>query len=159
MHKQARDFVSAHRHSRDLCEFGSYRVNGEIRDLFPDWNYVGVDIRPGPGVYVVADCATWDDGRRFDLIVCCEVLEHAENWREIIRNAYRLLRPVGRLICTAAGPNRPKHTCNGEHWTPECGEYYGNIDPDELREGLESAGFEEVHVHCTGQDVRCVGRK
>ncbi len=160
MHQQAREFVARTCKPRDVCEFGSYNVNGGIRDLFPDCNYVGVDVRPGPGVDVAADCSKWDgDGRRFDLVVCCEVLEHAALWQEIISTAYRLLRPCGRFICTAAGPNRPKHTCDGKAWSPECGEYYGNIDPNRLRTALEVVGFAEIHVECTGQDVRCLAVK
>lgn len=159
MHPQARDFVASHRKHYDLCEFGSYDVNGGIRDLFPDHNYVGVDVRPGLGVDVVADCATWDgNGRRFDLVVCCEVLEHFERWQDIIANAARLLRPGGRLIVTAAGPSREPHTCNGKAWSPDCGEHYRNIDPDVLRV-VCGWHFGEVHVECDGQDVRavCVG--
>lgn len=156
MHPQARDFVASHRKHFDLCEFGSYDVNGGIRDLFPDHNYVGVDSRPGPGVDVVADCRTWDGaGRRFDLVVCCEVLEHCERWSEIIANARRLLRPGGRLIVTAAGPGREAHTCNGEAWSSASGEHYRNIDPDVLRV-VCGWHFVEVHVDHLGQDVRAV---
>lgn len=156
MHPQARDFIASHRKHFDLCEFGSYDVNGGIRDLFPDHNYVGVDVRPGPGVDVVADCATWDGaGRRFDLVVCCEVLEHCERWSEIIANARHLLRPGGRLIVTAAGPGRQPHTCDGKAWSPDCGEHYQNVGPDELRAVCREF-FDEVYVECDGQDVRAV---
>jgi len=159
MHQQAREFVALNRHTRDVCEFGSYYVNGAVRDLFPDCNYVGVDIRPGPGVDIVGDCATWDDGRRFDIVLCCEVFEHAENWKKIVGNAYKLLRGGGRFIVTAAGPNRPKHTCDGQAWSDKVKEHYKNIEPDKLKTALEVAGFKEVYVKSTGQDVYAVARK
>jgi SAM-dependent methyltransferase len=36
----------------------------------------------------------------YDLIVCSEVLEHVEDYRAIVANMYRALKPRGRLIVT-----------------------------------------------------------
>ncbi|RKY88002.1 hypothetical protein DRQ15_10395 [candidate division KSB1 bacterium] len=40
----------------------------------------------------------------FDLIVCSEVLEHIENYKDVLKEAHRLLAPGGRFILSV--PNR-----------------------------------------------------
>jgi SAM-dependent methyltransferase len=40
------------------------------------------------------------DERRFDLIVCTEVLEHVARWPDAFGNLARLLNPSGRLLVT-----------------------------------------------------------
>ena len=41
----------------------------------------------------------------YDLVVCSEVLEHVEPWREIVDNIARVLKPGGLLVLTT--PNDP----------------------------------------------------
>ncbi len=139
---------------------GSYDVNGSTRDLFPGWDYVGIDIQPGPGVDIVADAATWDGGGRlFDVIVSCEALEHAEHWRNIVRNAFKLLKPEGLFIGTCAGPGRPHHKCSGEPMPEPPTEHYANLESDELREVLYAARFTEVTVSVQAEDVRWIAKR
>ena len=173
MHPEAYDFVRANCRPWRVCEFGSYDVNGSVRDLFQGWDFVGVDVRSGPGVDVVADCTDWleladalrlidGDGqifqgssRRFDLVVCTESLEHVKNWHQLIVNAYRILRPNGRFICTAAGPEREPHTCDGNAMEEDCVEHYQNIHPETLQIALRTAYFSRVNVVTgrNGEDV------
>jgi len=135
MHRQAYEFVQ--RVMRDVdpaglrvLEFGSYNVNGTVRPLFPGAaEYVGVDLRAGPGVDVVADAATVDGLEDFDVLVCCEVLEHTPDPAALITAAWRSLKPGGALILTAAGPGRAPHGVNGG---PVGREHYANISPDQL---------------------------
>lgn len=129
-----------------ILEFGSYNVNGTVRDRFPkDIAYTGVDRREGPCVDVVCDAVDYDGEERFELVVSAEMLEHAENPVGVIRAAWRSLAPGGYLILTAAGPERTPHNNNGDHFVPE-GEHYGNIDPEELRGWLVRQGFEILNV-------------
>ena len=135
MHPQAYSFVR--RVVRELnlsrariLEFGSYNVNGSVRRLFQNApEYIGVDIRPGPDVDVVADAAAIDGLGEFDIVVSCEVLEHTEEPECIIDAAYRSLKPGGLLILTAAGPDREPHGCMGNAVGDE---YYANIEADQL---------------------------
>lgn len=157
MHKEALDFVRRNRHAIDVLEFGSYNVNGGVRELFAGCNFLGVDVRPGPGVDIVADAATFDSkGRLFDVIVCTEVFEHAKDWRLIIAKSFYLLRDGGKLIITAAGPGRQKHSVDGSPALAP-GEWYENIDPVQLQEKLGEY-FSEVYVETLGQDVRAIAR-
>ena len=62
--------VAAHELAgKDTLEVGSYNVNGTVRDLF-NGPYVGLDMRKGPGVNVVADSydMPFPDGR-FEVVV------------------------------------------------------------------------------------------
>jgi len=121
-----------------VCDLGSYNVNGSAREVFElDAElYVGVDIRPGPGVDEVADAAWWR-GRDelFDLLISTECLEHTPYAAAICHNAYRLLKPGGVFLMTAAGIKRAPHSVNGNELPKE--EFYRNVSEEDLREWLK----------------------
>jgi SAM-dependent methyltransferase len=147
MHIEALQWLDACRARLSVCDLGSYQVNGTAKDHVNGWNYTGVDIRPGPGVTVVADAADFDaDGRVFDVVISCEMFEHCPRWREVVTNAFRLTKPGGHFWGTAAGPNRPAHTSDGGTVTEK--DYYANIDPDEMKTLLAKAGFVQIVVDC-----------
>jgi hypothetical protein len=155
MHKECYDFMSAWARilrPRSIVEIGSLNVNGSTRDLFPGIPYTGIDLLNGAGVDIVADGATWrpDDGQLFDLVICTEVLEHAENPAALCRNLVQLGRTV---LVTAAGPLRPPHGRSGGP-LPRS-EYYRNITTGDLATWLR-ADCVTVLTEETGEDVRGV---
>lgn len=84
-------------------EVGSFDVNGSPRKHFSG-DYLGIDLREGPGVDRVADAEhlPFDDGS-WPQVVCCEMLEHAlRPWRVVAEMA-RVLAPGGRLLASARG--------------------------------------------------------
>jgi len=87
-----------------------------------------------------------------DLVVCCEVLEHAENWRQIIRRSRQWLKPGGALIVTSAGLGRKPHSCDGGQLRE--GEYYRNLDPSDLRAELIAAGYRWRYVRQWQTDLQ-----
>jgi SAM-dependent methyltransferase len=143
-----------------ILELGSYIVNGTVRNIYNGCeNYVGVDLRPGEGVDVVADatryCPKADEGR-YDLVVTTEMLEHCKEPEAVIRNVYKLLKPGGYFIMTAAGPERAPHGNDGMDVGEE---YYGNIEPTKLKGWLKI--FENEHIECRPDlgDVYAVAKK
>lgn len=124
-----------------VVEIGSRNVNGSPRGLIePCAWYVGVDLRPGRGVDLVADAA---DGlilspRAFDLAVCAEVMEHTAAGNLICANVVRWLRPGGVLLVTCAGPARQPHGVDGRAVGP--GEYYRGVSEEELATWLAPYG-------------------
>lgn len=108
--------------TRDLrvLEVGSRNVNGSYRGLIePCVEYIGVDLDGGPGVDVQCDAAelqTVIGRRRFDLVVCTEMLEHAERWAEVIHNLKAAVTPGGLLIVTTRSPGFPRHDYPGDWW-------------------------------------------
>lgn len=157
MHAAAYEWVRRHASGMCVVDAGGRNVNGTIRDLFPSARYVAVDIRPGEGVDVVADFATWDTEERFDCVVCTEVAEHAPNWPAIIATAAQVLVPGGRLIFTAAGPGRAPHSAE-DGGALRDGEHYENVDPGVL-EALLGELFDKVTVDVLADDVRAVAVK
>jgi SAM-dependent methyltransferase len=135
VHEAARQFV--HRHadpSAATIEFGARNVNGGVADMFIG-RYVGVDRTAGDGVDVIADAATFEIlprwGHLAEQVVCCEVLEHAENADEIVANAARNLKPGGTFVMTCAGPGRAEHSA-ADGGPLRDGEFYRNVPGDEF---------------------------
>lgn len=126
-------------------DIGGRDVNGTARAWFPHTRWQGLDIRSGPGVNIVADATTWKPkSRAWDFALSTECLEHVENWRGIVRAAASAVFRDGLVFFTAASTGRGAHGASGEHTPPE-GEWYGNVDPEDLELCL-SHWFEEVHV-------------
>jgi 2-polyprenyl-3-methyl-5-hydroxy-6-metoxy-1,4-benzoquinol methylase len=111
-------------------------------------------------VDVVADGATYQTAEPVDCIVCCEVLEHAANWQGIIVNAAHLLRTGGHLIVTAAAKPRPAHSAL-DGGAMRQGEYYENIDPQDLSMFAQHFGLHIVMLEYDGVagDVRLLAVK
>lgn len=161
MHPEARGYVAKHAGRYPFAvELGARDVNGGVADLFDCDRYIGVDIAPGAGVDVVADAAEWWPDTPADLVVCCEVLEHTAAARRIVDNAAAMLAPGGRLIVTAATDPRPPHSA-ADGGPPRAGEWYHNVDPDDLGRWMTAAGLSEIEVeaHRGRGDVYATGVK
>lgn len=103
-----------------VLEVGSYDVNGSVRGLFAG-EFVGSDMRAGPGVDVVAPAADLPfDDKRFDVVVSTEMLEHDTLPWLSIAEMVRVVRPGGVLILTARGYDErgcfPVHDFPADHW-------------------------------------------
>lgn len=105
-----------------VCELGSYDVNGSVRPqvaVLKPSEYVGVDLRAGPGVDRVCDVCCGGMADRygaFDIVIATETLEHVQSWPLFIRAMKRLARPGGHLILTARSPGFPPHDFPGDYW-------------------------------------------
>lgn len=137
MHPECLDFVKGVLKShavagKRVLEFGSYDVNGSIRDLFGEAaEYVGVDHRKGPGVDVVSLFHEYASAEPFDIFLCLNTFEHDPYWRGSLRNGLRLLKSGGLFVLTVPhGYVEHEMEC-----PPEAG-YYRNIDPARLHEML-----------------------
>lgn len=142
MHNAARQWIEAALAEigpgRVVLEIGSREVNGGIRDLFVSAPiYVGIDIEPGPGVDVVADGATYSPLVRPDRIICCEVLEHAQNAAHVVAHAWAELTHGGWLLVTAANKVRPPHSAV-DGGPLRLGEFYRGVSSRRLREWLDA---------------------
>jgi SAM-dependent methyltransferase len=153
MHAAAREWVARHAIPGTVLEIGSRNINGTVRDFF-DPDYTGLDITDGEGVDIVADVTTWKTRRKFDVIVCCEVLEHTD--APIIEAAHRLLRKGGTLILTAAGSGRAEHSAV-DGGPLRVGEFYRNVEPADLADAL--AEWESATIDVAGDDIRAVAVK
>lgn len=146
--------------SIDVIEIGSRDINGSARAFFPNAKWLGLDLSAGVGVDIVCDAADYSPERTVDLVVCCEVLEHCERWKELIQRAAGWLKPYGRLIMTCAGEGRESHSAfDGDKL--RTGEYYKNLTCDEIKNQFTSCGLiaVEVEANTSACDVYATGLK
>lgn len=110
---------------QNILEVGSYNVNGSLREYVQDLkplSYTGVDFRAGPGVDAVMDFCQpiGASGDPIHLIICTEMLEHAKNWPQAVRNIKTILAPGGVLILTTRSIGFPLHEYPGDYWRFSC---------------------------------------
>jgi hypothetical protein len=149
MHQQAYEFIAARASELGrvgfVLELGSRIVNGSVRGLFQAERYIGIDILSGPGVDVVASGREYVPDAPPDVVVCCEVLEHAAEAGDIVAHALSLLPSGGVLLLTAAGPERAPHSAI-DGGPLRSTEHYRNIGADDLEQWLASSDDREI-VH------------
>jgi SAM-dependent methyltransferase len=109
-----------------VVELGALQMPGQedisdLRPLFPGRRYLGLDMRPGPGV----------DGR-LDLhqlglrdaaagtVLILDTLEHVAYPQRAMAQVYRALRPGG-LVVISSVMDHPIHDCPHDYWrfTPD----------------------------------------
>jgi SAM-dependent methyltransferase len=119
---------------------------------------VSVDLEAGPEVDVVADVLDWEPPWKADLVVTCEVLEHAPDARGIVNRCVGFLAPGGRLLITCAGPGREPHSGH-DGGVPWPGEHYANIAANKLGRWLRQAGLVQVtaQFHAATHDTYASG--
>lgn len=127
-----------------ILEVGSWDINGSIRGLFAEADYVGADIAPGNGVDLV--CGGQDIGfpsGSFDVTISCECFEHNPYWLETTVNMIRMLRAGGCFVMSCAGTGRREHgtprMSPGASLTSLKGQasYYRNLSPRDFSERID----------------------
>ena len=109
-----------------VLEVGSKYVNGSVRPFVERFlspkEYVGVDIERGKFVDVVCpaelivDC--FGEGS-FDVVISTEVLEHVRDWRLVVDNMKRVLKPGGHIYITTRSRGFPYHGYPHDYWRYE----------------------------------------
>jgi SAM-dependent methyltransferase len=95
---------------KKVLEIGSWDVNGSIRSMFKDCDYLGADVAEGPGVDLVCkgEAIQLPDAT-FDVTISCECFEHNPAWKETFGNMIRMLKPAGLCVVTCATLGRSEH--------------------------------------------------
>jgi SAM-dependent methyltransferase len=110
-----------------ILEIGSYLVAGQgglgdLRGLFPGRQYVGLDVRPGPGVDLVGDAERLPlaDGSVGSVLAVC-TFEHVRRFWRAIAEVRRVLRPDGAFL-VACPFYFPIHEYPRDYWrfTPDA---------------------------------------
>lgn len=93
-----------------VIEHGSRNVNGSVRRLFTDCDYVGVDYFDGKDVDVKTIFHEYKgEAGSFDVAISCQALEHDPYWKLSLRQMLYLLKPGGLFILTWPQPWHPEH--------------------------------------------------
>ncbi len=119
-----------------IADVGSYDMNGTFKPLFskPGWQYVGLDIRPGPNVDIVLESdIRWSNvaDESFDAIISGSTMEHTKLPWIFIQECVRILKR-GSLICINAPYQWGFHEHPIDCW---------RVFPDGMRGVLEWAGL------------------
>lgn len=138
-----------------ILELGSRNINGTIRDHIKGWaEYVGVDLRPGPGVDVVLEDPNklpFPDGS-FDLVVSSNTLEHCERPWEVVKESARVLKPGGTFFATVPWQI---HVHRDSQCPTDC---YRILD-DGMRALMVYAGLEPVEIRMHKDHTMGVARR
>ena len=109
-----------------VYEFGSFQVPGQIefadlRPLFPNKEYIGCDMREGPGVDKILNLHAIDlPSESVGVVLCFDTIEHVEFPRKALEEIHRILKPNGIAVISSV-MNFPIHDYPHDYWrfTPE----------------------------------------
>lgn len=110
-----------------IYEFGSFLVYGQekladLRPLFPGLEYVGADMREGPGVDKILDLHDLAlPAEAAGTVLCLDTLEHVEYPHKAVQEIHRILDSQGIAIL-ASVMDFPIHNYPYDYWrfTPEA---------------------------------------
>jgi SAM-dependent methyltransferase len=168
MHKSVQRYCEAIRrrypaffNSKAVLDCGSLDINGNNRYLFHGGTYTGIDIVQGRNVDVVGRVHLYNPSRQFDVVISTEMLEHDQFFPETLAAMFRLLKPGGLLLITAAGYGRREHgtTATSPADSPLTNDYYHNITPADIVSNLPLESFTEWNISYQPHDIRFYGIK
>jgi len=133
-----------------IYEFGALQVPGQVgfadlRPYFCGKEYIGCDMRPGPGVDRLLNLHQIDlPDQTAGTVICVDTLEHVEYPRKALKEIYRILKPGGVAIISSV-MNFVIHDHPSDYWrfTPEG--FKSLLKPFEL--SLVEAAGEELFPH------------
>jgi len=110
-----------------LFEFGSYLVAGQeqladLRPFFPGREYVGADMREGPGVDRILNLHEVDQpSDTVGTVLCLDTLEHVEYPHKAVEEIHRILDAEGIALLVSV-MDFPIHDYPHDYWrfTPEA---------------------------------------
>lgn len=145
-----------------ILETGSYNENGSLRDWVQSHDpalYLGIDMRPGPGVDLVLEAEEAVKVFRpgFHIVLSTEMLEHALKWQAALTSMKRCLVPKGLLVLTTCSPGFGYHPYPEDYWrfTPQLMQKaLGDMVVENLEENPDQPGvFVRARKYKTVKDI------
>lgn len=105
-----------------IYEFGALQVPGQegfadLRTIFPECDYVGADMREGPGVDRVLDLHSIDlPSESVGSVLCLDTLEHVEYPHQALREIHRILSPTRGVVVISSVMDFPIHDYPYDYW-------------------------------------------
>jgi SAM-dependent methyltransferase len=108
--------------NKDVIEIGSMDINGSVRALverLKPKSYVGVDVTKGPCVDVTCNAEDLVHAFKlesFDVLISTEMVEHVRNWKKVIGNFKKVVKPGGIILLTTRSIGFPYHAYPNDFW-------------------------------------------
>ncbi len=106
-----------------VLEVGSKNINGGVRPIFEKnihpKEYIGIDIEPGEYVDKVLSAESIVDAfgeNSFDIVVSTEMLEHVHDWKIVVQNIKRAVKPGGCIFITTRSYGFGYHGYPHDFW-------------------------------------------
>ncbi|MEX0968481.1 MAG: class I SAM-dependent methyltransferase [Bacteroidia bacterium] len=163
IHKEIRDWAATRSGRQHLLDagtgFGQYSY--WILNNYSSWSVEGVDVNPTQigssntlfrklgfenAHFKVADLTRYKNPETYDLAVCVDVMEHILEDVAVFRNVYASLKPGGMMLISTPSDQGGSgvQTDSDESFIGEHVRDGYNVN--ELKEKLETGGFERVEV-------------
>ena len=101
-----------------VLDVGSYDYNGNPRSLFPDSEYIGIDIKPGPNVDMlcqVYNLSRWYGVYSLDAVLCLYVFEHLRFISDALKEIHYMLDQGGYFYVSVPTFRYPYHS-SPDYW-------------------------------------------
>ena len=141
---------------KTILEVGSQNINGSLRDtLGKDNKYYGVDIQDKDGVDEVCNATEIQErfgDNSFDIVICTEVLEHVEFWKDVINNLKAVAKDT--LLITTRGIDYPRHEYPNDYWRYTVDDFayiFSDMDIEVLEPDPQVSGV-FLYAHKTEKD-------
>jgi len=109
-------------------------------------SYIGVDIISGPGVDKICNAnelISCFGVESFDYVICTELLEHVNDWKNVISNLKGVLKPGGRIFISTRSRGFGYHGFPNDFWRYE-------IDDFQII-------FSDFDIQCLARDIGIPG--
>lgn len=112
-------FLEDHGPFDKVLEVGSRDINGNVRHLFVDSEYIGLDMEQGDNVDLVLNGHNLVDHfgeESLDLVLCLDTLEHDNKFWVTVEQMKRVLKPGGYLLVAVPSINLGPHFYPDDYW-------------------------------------------
>lgn len=102
--------------NKKILDVGSYDVNGTMKPIFEQGQYIGLDMEKGPNVDIVGKSheIPFIDNF-FDIVISSSCFEHDDMFWISFKEMCRVLKPGGHMYIQAP-QNGPYHGWPGDNW-------------------------------------------
>lgn len=142
---------------KDVVELGSLIVDETSREFVLSRSprrFVGVDMRPGPGVDLVCDVrdAPKQLTGAWDVVISTSMLEHASDWRGAVVAIKSLCHPGTTLIITVPTIGFRYHGHPADHWRFTIADFAKIFADTEILELTEDVDGSQIMMKATATE-------
>jgi SAM-dependent methyltransferase len=136
--------------NKTIIEVGSKDFNGSVRPFVTNFakpaSYVGVDMSKGKNVDMIVPAEKLVDKfgeNAFDVVISTEMIEHVFDWKIVIDNLKKILKPNGTLFITTRSFGFQYHGYPFDFWRYESDDMkhiFGDFEIQYLHYDAEACG-------------------